>query len=131
MTPVNPLDCPPLYTTEQLAIMNLQPDPRHPGRPLVPMGQDSNSRLPSRTWCEIHPDINSRPRVERPVEGPALSTVALERDRQEHSTASRFRGELDNYRDQAPLSALIDDDEVQSESQDKIITSDFGSMLNR
>ena len=52
----------------------------------------------------------------------------LEQDRRKNSRASRFRGELDSCRHQAPLSAFIDN-EVQSESQDKVMTSDLAARL--
>jgi len=113
--------------------MNLQPDARHAGRPLLPMGQsDDGSRLPSRSRGEIHTninagDINLRPRIEGPA-GPTLSAAALEQDRRENSRASRFRGELDGHRHQAPMSMFIDD-KVQSEPQDKIMASDLAARL--
>ena len=127
-SPIDPLHCPPLYTTEQLAIMNLQPDARHPGRPLEPIGQNNDSQLSSRTWHEIHTDINSRPHVEEPV-GPTISAVVLEQDRQRNSSTSRFRGELDSCHHQAPLFTFINN-EVQSESQDKIMAADLAACLS-
>ena len=127
MSLVNPLDRPPLYTTEQLALMNLQSDARHPGRPLASMGQNNDSQLPSRTWREIHTDINSRSRIEGPA-GSIISAAALERDRRENSTTSRFRGELDSCRHQAPSFIFIDD-KAQNESQDKIMASELAACL--
>ena len=107
--------------------MNLQPDARHPSRQLVPMGQSDDSQLPSRMWHEIHTDIISQPSVEEPV-GPVISSAVLEQDRRKNSRASRFCGELDSCRHQAPLSAFIDN-EVQSESQDKVMASDLAARL--
>ena len=131
MSPVDSLDRPPLFTMEQLAVMNLEPDARHPGRPLAAVGQNNDSRLQLRLRSlarrEIYADINSRPRIEGPV-GPTLSTAALERDHREHATTLHFRGELDSFCHQAPLSTFIDY-EVQSESQDKIMTSDLAACL--
>ena len=126
-SPINPLDRPPHYTTEQLALMNLQPDARHPGRALASMSQNNDSQLPSRTWREIHADINSRPRIEG-LAGPTISAALLEQDRRGNSTGSRFRGELDSCRHQALLFTFIDD-KTQSESQDKIMASDLAARL--
>src|SRR5438045_2244106 len=107
--------------------MNLQPDARHPSRQLVPMGQSDDSQLPSRMWHEIHTDIISQPSVEEPV-GPVISSAVLEQDRRKNSRASHFRGELDSCRHQAPLSAFIND-EIQSESHDKVMASDLAARL--
>jgi hypothetical protein len=128
---VDPLDRPPLFTTEQLAIMNLRPDARHLGRPLAPMGHDNDDfdsppQLPSRTLREIQADIESRPHVEQSSR-PTLSAVVLERDHRDNSAASCVRGEIDSCRHQAPMLTITNDARIQSESQYSIMASDLAA----
>ena len=118
----------PLYTTEQLAIMNLQPDTRYPGRPLVSIDQNNNSPLSSCIEHEMHIDINLQSHNIEDDVGSNLSIAALEQDRRKNSWTSRFREELDNYPHQAPLFTSIND-EAQSESQDKIMTFNLAVSL--
>jgi len=121
MSSVNLLNRPPLYTMEQLAIINLQPDIRHSGQPLAPIGQNNDLQLLSRNVDSLLP-------IEGPL-GPTISAAVLERDHRENSTASYFGKELDSYRRSAPISLFIDD-KVQSESQDKIMALDLAARLN-
>ena len=128
----DPLDRPPHFTTEQLALMNLPPDTRHPGRPLVPISADhdaseSQPTPSSRTWREILENINSHPRPESGA--PNLTTTILQQDHQRNlSASSHFRGEIDSCPHQPPTFTFVDG-ALDTGTQGGVMACDLAARL--